>query len=229
MIRNKPTSILITLPPHITTITHPNLSHLSDTSLTLQGFASHPTLPPLYPTLHGLLTPHKLPTSHNILPPSFRYSTLLGLAGGAGENNLGFRGKRRRWAVETVHLGIEGGVGERSVEPPKGGMELVGGPPVIAPGEGNSQGVEGVIQGNEGVERPKGPKEGKPKKVRARVRFGGEEELGGGDGQVEAQVEVQVGKDGGKHADHDHSHGQQHPHGPSRPEVRHDRPDLYEF
>lgn len=82
--------------------------------------------------------------------------------------------------------------------------------------------VQKTEQRDEGVDRPKGPAEGKPKKVRARVRFGGEEALG---------PEVQIAGEEPNKTGHDHEHGHAHSHAPQagRPTVRHDRPDLYEF
>jgi elongator complex protein 4 len=54
-----------------------------------------------------------------LLSPSYKHSTLLGLgAGSTGQNNLSFRLKRKRFVIETLHLGVEGGVGERRTEPP---------------------------------------------------------------------------------------------------------------
>ncbi|ORX35273.1 Elongator complex protein 4 [Kockovaella imperatae] len=97
-----------------------------DACIELKGFGDDPTLPPVFHPLHGLLTVHSLPTTHHVLPPSYKHSSLLGLStststagrgGGAGENNLGFRLGRKRFSVETVHLGIEGGQGERRTEP----------------------------------------------------------------------------------------------------------------
>lgn len=200
------------------------------------GYKAHdaddPTLPPLFHPLHGLLSLPSLPRTHHLLPPSYRHSSLLGLAGsggfgGAGENNLGFRLKRKRFVVETVHLGIEGGTGERRTEPKPELGSLVG---AAKSDRGEVEGVEkpgvkGVdeqesvgqsVQVDVGADMPKGPQEEKKRKPRARVRFGGEEELGA------PEVSVEQGKD-----HHGHGHGHAHP--PARPVVRHDRPDLYEF
>lgn len=148
--------------------------------------------------------------------------------------------KRKRFVVETVHLGIEGGTGERRTEPKPELGSLVGASRATAtePSEGvekvksqddptdvDEEGARSTVQ-VAGVERPKGPSEEKKKKPRTRVRFGGEEELG--------VVEVQVGNDveSSKGHSHDSSHGHDHSHAPNRPGrpvVRHDRPDLYEF
>lgn len=49
-------------------------------------------------------------------PPSQKYSTLVGGRGGA--NNLAFKLKRKAFVVETLHLDVEGGVGERRTTAP---------------------------------------------------------------------------------------------------------------
>ena len=38
-------------------------------------------------------------------------------SGGVGENNLAFKCTRRRFIIETFHLDVEGGVGERRTAP----------------------------------------------------------------------------------------------------------------
>lgn len=141
--------------------------------------------------------------------------------------------------METVHLGIEGGTGERRTEPSKADLgSLVGastGPIVSAQDNSEGQfegvdkpntveGVESRMEGKEGI--PKGPQGEKKRKPRARVRFGGEEEMG--------EVSVDHGGQDAGGGEHDHAahehHGLQHGHKHSpRPVVRHDRPDLYEF
>jgi len=146
--------------------------------------------------------------------------------------------KRKRFVVETVHLGIEGGTGERRTEPKPELGSLVGATSGTASAvQEPSEGVERVQSDqkesstsgmavevrDQGVDRPKGPKDDKPKKVRARVRFGGEEELG---------PEVQIGgaqPEAKGHDGHEHSHDHSHSQPAGRPTVRHDRPDLYEF
>ena len=142
-----------------------------------------------------------------MLPPTLKSSFLLG----TGENNLGFRLKRKTFVIETVHLGVEGGVGERRTEPaPEVGR-------MLAPADqaqGGAMGAEevvGVEKPQEGVEKSRGPKEGEERKVRGRVRFGGE---------------VAVEPDG---VGRGHKHTHQHEEGKGRPGVRHDRMDLYDF
>ncbi|WWC88030.1 uncharacterized protein L201_002933 [Kwoniella dendrophila CBS 6074] len=274
IIRTKSISALITIPPHL--ITGPNketfirkLSWSVDACVELKGFADDPTLPPLFPTTHGLITLHSYPTSHTLLPSTLKHSTLLGVSqssdggGGAGENNLGFRLKRKKFVIETVHLGVEGGVGERSTGPPDITSALSGTQTSIStsttPISSANEGIEKVNSptvsnakndvdnsitqtqqiDDQGVEKPKGPDlqaTDKPKKPRARVRFGGEEEM-----------VINVSTDEGKQSnqthqhdhDHDHSHhehGHDHSHDNGRSQnkaprvqLRHDRPDLYEF
>ena len=188
--------------------------------------------------MHGLITLHSFPHTH-LLPPTIKHSSLLGLSSGGGgsENNLGFRARRKRWGVETVHLGIDGGVGERRTEPtPEVGRILT----APAPTE-NSEGVEKASGGVTGenvdggeVKIEGGEVQVKKKEKRARVRFGEDEVL-------EAPA-VSVNPTSGGHGhgqeghDHGHGHGHGHNHGQAskgapvpRATVRHDRPDLYEF
>jgi elongator complex protein 4 len=82
-----------------------------------------PTLTALFPQHHGLIEVLSAPTPHSLLPASDRLSTLRGLACasglsmGGGENNLAFRCTRKRLIIETLHLDVEGGVGERRTNP----------------------------------------------------------------------------------------------------------------
>jgi elongator complex protein 4 len=58
-----------------------------------------------------------------MLPPSDKFSMLRGLSssavtiGSSGENNLAFKCMRKRLVFETLHLDLEGGVGERRTTP----------------------------------------------------------------------------------------------------------------
>jgi elongator complex protein 4 len=57
-----------------------------------------------------------------MLAPSDKLSTLRGLltspsGTGGGENNLAFKCMRKRMIFETLHLDLEGGVGERRTTP----------------------------------------------------------------------------------------------------------------
>jgi elongator complex protein 4 len=83
------------------------------------GYSSaNPSLLALFPTHHGLVEISALPASHTVLAPSDKLSTLRGLLSspsgtGGGENNLAFKCMRKRMMFETLHLDLEGGVGER--------------------------------------------------------------------------------------------------------------------
>ena len=57
---------------------------------------------------------HKLPVINSLLPPSTKLSVLSA----GGSNDLAFKLRRKRFAIETFHLPPEGGVSERRTEPP---------------------------------------------------------------------------------------------------------------
>ncbi|OXM75660.1 elongator complex protein 4 [Cryptococcus neoformans Bt63] len=252
LLKIKPASALITLPASLILSMGSEresivkrLSWGVDACVELKGFADDPTLPPLFPT-HGLLTLHSYPTTHALLPSTLKHSTLLGVSqsstsasssgggGGAGENNLGFRLKRKRFVVETVHLGVEGGVGERrtggDVREALDGADATHShthshPTLTVPSSGiePSQSALASTSRARVDDKPRGAdQDKKPLKPRARVRFGGEEEV------------IVVGK-GGDEVKHDHAHSHTHDHGPQGKDqppkiaLRHDRPDLYEF
>jgi len=269
-------SILITLSPHLVQAapsdwgsTHQawiqSLAWSTDACVELRGFSDDPSLSTLFPHSHGLLTLHSYPTTHHLLPPTLKHSSLLGVSqsassgaggggggGGAGENNLGFKLKRKRFVIETVHLGVEGGVGERRTEPavdsagmmarvgggtgtgtmgvPTEGVEVVDTVGAVAAASGITE--IGRVQRELGSGRPKGPDEGKIR-VRPKVRFGGEE-------TVEPAVEVERDDGDQQHErhhghGHNHDHDQTHVNGPpgsgAKPKmaIRHDRMDLYDF
>lgn len=100
-------------------------SHLSDDLI-----PANPSLAAIFPAHHGILHIHTLPAPHTILPSSDKFSTLRGLSssavstGGSGENNLGFKCMRKRLIFETLHLDLEGGVGERRTTPSANAMAL---------------------------------------------------------------------------------------------------------
>ncbi|KAG6831275.1 hypothetical protein H0H92_011785 [Tricholoma furcatifolium] len=108
LLRENPTACAsISLAPHLSTETWggrgwlQKLGWVTDAAFTLSAFSA----------------------PHSILPPSDKFSTLRGLAasaggtGGSGENNLTFKSTRKRLIFETLHLDIEGGVGERRTTP----------------------------------------------------------------------------------------------------------------
>lgn len=83
---------------------------------------ANPSLSATFPAHHGLLKIHKLPAPHTLLPPSDKFSVLRGLSSssastGSGENNLAFKCTRKRLLFETLHLDLDGGVGERRTTP----------------------------------------------------------------------------------------------------------------
>ncbi|KII93335.1 hypothetical protein PLICRDRAFT_131000 [Plicaturopsis crispa FD-325 SS-3] len=92
------------------------LGWLSDAAITLAAFTANPSLLATFPAYHGLLTIHTLPAPHTLLPPSDKFSTLRGLSS-SGENNLAFKCMRKRLIFETLHLDLDGGVGERRTTP----------------------------------------------------------------------------------------------------------------
>lgn len=66
----------------------------------------------MFPSHHGLVHIHTVPSPHTLSAPSDRFSCLRGLSS-SGENNLGFKSTRKRVIFERLHLDIEGGIGER--------------------------------------------------------------------------------------------------------------------
>ncbi len=231
LLRHRPAVGAVTLPPTLSTSPTPtspsasastspdsntwitSLAHASDACLTLQGFGTSPGHFRAFAPLHGLLTPHALPSPHHLLSPACRHSTLLGVKDG-GEQNLGFRLKRKKFVVESVHLGIEGGTSERRTAPVEKVVPAVDKAAVAEAAEG----VERAAAEKAGTAEPASAEKEKPKKPRARVRFGSDE------------VAVSIDKNEHAHS-HDHDHGHAHPHSHPKPrvEIRHDRPDLYEF
>ncbi|KAJ7783473.1 Elongator complex protein 4 [Mycena maculata] len=93
---------------------HQRVGWVADGAITLSAFSANPALALAFPASQGLVRLHTLPAPLALVPPSDRLSTLRGAnTGGGGENNLGFKCTRKRLVFETVHLGVEGGVGER--------------------------------------------------------------------------------------------------------------------
>ena len=132
--------------------------------------------------------------------------------------------------METVHLGIEGGTGERRTAPVEDAKGVIdSGSTDRQRTQTDGAEVEGVdVVGLPTPIKTKGEGEHGKKVRRARVRFGGEEEV-----LVEV-VKDPGGKEGGDgHAGHGHEHGREHDHAHAprqvRPVIRHDKPELYEF
>ncbi|EJT48561.1 hypothetical protein A1Q1_02469 [Trichosporon asahii var. asahii CBS 2479] len=211
-----------------------SLPGLTDATLLLEGFGTDPTLLQAYHPLHGFLRPILLPAVGSLLAPSYRKSELLGLQ--AGENNLGFRLKRKRFVVETVHLGIEGGSNERRTGPVEKRVvatEEIGPGPSLAETEGieGTEGTEGSSR-TEGIERAVAEA---PVEISGGIdspRRAGTEGEGDGVGKSalagapgakakKKKVSVRFGGD-------DNEPPVKHRHTP-RVEIRHDKPELFEF
>ncbi|KAF8807583.1 PAXNEB-domain-containing protein [Phlegmacium glaucopus] len=101
------------------------LGWVSDAALTLAAFSgrfqgnlteailiSNLGLSNMFPSHHGFVHIHTVPSPHTLSAPSDRFSCLRGLSS-SGENNLGFKSTRKRVVFERLHLDIEGGIGER--------------------------------------------------------------------------------------------------------------------
>ncbi|KAG0224191.1 PAXNEB protein-domain-containing protein [Mortierella sp. GBAus27b] len=110
------------------------LEQLCDASVRIESFAgAHTNASSAASDYHGLFHVHKVPVLNALIPSSTKLSVLLdgsakgsggasnGAGGGSsrGVNNLGFKVRRKRFAIETFHLPPEGGVGQRrtSAEP----------------------------------------------------------------------------------------------------------------
>lgn len=90
---------------------------------------------------------HCLPSPHTLLPPSDKLSILRGVhassssdasfvVGGGGENNLAFKCTRKKLVFETLHLDVEGGVGERRTKPSEISQAVVQDGPELTEGQG---------------------------------------------------------------------------------------------
>ncbi|OSD03619.1 PAXNEB-domain-containing protein [Trametes coccinea BRFM310] len=119
----------VCLPPHLCQESFggpgwvQKLGWLTDASITLAAFSSNPSLSAMFSSHHGLVHIHSLPAPHTLLPPSDKFSTLRGLTS-SGENNLAFKCMRKRLIFETLHLDVEGGVGERRTTPSASAIAL---------------------------------------------------------------------------------------------------------
>ncbi|KDQ20261.1 hypothetical protein BOTBODRAFT_101537 [Botryobasidium botryosum FD-172 SS1] len=126
MIRTSPAAALVTLPyylsrPSVDAGWIQKLGYLCDGCISLTSFGADPSLSSLFQTYHGSLQVHSAPSPNTLLPPSHKLSVIRGLSAassqGSGENNLAFRCTRKRFVLETLHLDVEGGVGERRTTP----------------------------------------------------------------------------------------------------------------
>ncbi|OBZ90035.1 Elongator complex protein 4 [Choanephora cucurbitarum] len=92
------------------------IEHMVDAVIEIESFAGDPIHNEAAYTqnYHGFFHVHKLPVLNSLLPPSTKLSVLSA----GGSNDLGFKLRRKRFAIETFHLPPEGGVVTRRTEPP---------------------------------------------------------------------------------------------------------------
>ena len=92
------------------------LQYIVDTCISLESFSDAPHRAAAFAPSHGILHLHSSPSLHTLVTPSARHSVLRGGLR-AGDNNLAFKLRRKKLVVETLHLDVEGGVGERRTKP----------------------------------------------------------------------------------------------------------------
>ncbi|KAI9484374.1 Elongator complex protein 4 [Zychaea mexicana] len=92
------------------------IEHMVDAVVEVESFAGSMVHndAPYTQNYHGFFYVHKLPVLNSLLPPSTKLSVLSA----GGSNDLAFKLRRKRFAIETFHLPPEGGVSERRTEPP---------------------------------------------------------------------------------------------------------------
>ncbi|KAL0077780.1 Elongator complex protein 4 [Phycomyces blakesleeanus] len=91
------------------------IEHIVDAVIEIESFAGSSVHndAPYTQNYHGFFHVHKLPVLNSLLPPSTKLSVLSG----GGSNDLAFKLRRKRFAIETFHLPPEGGMGVRQTEP----------------------------------------------------------------------------------------------------------------
>jgi len=98
------------------------VASLSDSCISFVSLIGDPSLESVLIDHHGMVRLHSLQKCKTYISPSDRLSRLRGLASsgmvGSGENNLAFKCTRKRIVIETLHLDVEGGVGERRTAHP---------------------------------------------------------------------------------------------------------------
>ncbi|CEP19666.1 hypothetical protein [Parasitella parasitica] len=99
------------------------IEHIVDAVIEIESFAGDPIHNEAVYTqnYHGFFHVHKLPVLNSLLPPSTKLSVLSA----GGSNDLGFKLRRKRFAIETFHLPPEGGVVTRRTEPPSSATTTV--------------------------------------------------------------------------------------------------------
>lgn len=118
------------------TATAHRLLHAADAAIGLSSFAATPGLSAVFPEFTGALRVYKTPSMGTLSNLSLRASILRGMGtggaghratdggAGGGENNLAFKVKRKRLAIETLHLDTDGGVNERRTQPTEGALDV---------------------------------------------------------------------------------------------------------
>ncbi|CAG8438946.1 8338_t:CDS:2 [Ambispora gerdemannii] len=98
------------------------IARVCDAVVGIESFAGSPqTSNSIYTSQYnGLFHVHKLPTINSLLAPA----TKLSILSGGGGDQLGFKLRRRKFAIEKLHLPPEGGVGERRTVAGGGGSEV---------------------------------------------------------------------------------------------------------
>ncbi|KAI8099970.1 Elongator complex protein 4 [Halteromyces radiatus] len=93
------------------------VEHAVDAVIEIESFAgsSLHNDKPYTQNYHGFFHVHKLPVLNSLLPPSTKLSVLSA----GGSNDLAFKLRRKRFAIETFHLPPEGGVVTRRTEAPE--------------------------------------------------------------------------------------------------------------
>ncbi|KAF9979116.1 Elongator subunit elp4 [Actinomortierella ambigua] len=106
------------------------IEQLCDASVRIESFAGAQTnAASAASAYHGLFHVHKVPVLNALVPSSTKLSILLegsakGTGGASGHSarsgmgSLGFKVRRKRFAIETFHLPPEGGVGQRRTSAP---------------------------------------------------------------------------------------------------------------
>ncbi|KAK9768188.1 Elongator subunit elp4 [Basidiobolus ranarum] len=87
------------------------LEHMCDAVVEIESFAGSEKLANFSSDYHGFFHVRKLPVLNAIVSSSAKLSILQ--SSHSTTNNLAFKLRRKRFTIETFHLPIEGGVGER--------------------------------------------------------------------------------------------------------------------
>ncbi|KAI8365911.1 Elongator complex protein 4 [Radiomyces spectabilis] len=109
---------VVTIPAHLYE-ENPNfirrIEYIADAVIEIESFAGSAIHNEASYTqnYHGFFHVQKVPVLNSLLPPSTKLSVLSA----GGSNDLAFKLRRKRFAIETFHLPPEGGVSTRRTEP----------------------------------------------------------------------------------------------------------------